>query len=98
MSIIEHISNERPTDGELAAFCELIGGELPEDYRAFLKSENGGRPKPHFFEFQTNAGGKEGSEIHYFFGLHSGRIGNLRQKVKIFQSRVPPGYLPMATD
>lgn len=98
MIITEHLTDLRPTDEQLAAFERLIAGVLPEDYRAFLKSENGGRPEPAGFQFKARDGRKEESSVHYFYALHEGRIGNLEKHFATFRGRIPPDYLAIATD
>jgi hypothetical protein len=35
------------TDAQIAAFERLIGSNLPADYREYLRTVNGGPPKPH---------------------------------------------------
>lgn len=98
MPITEHLTDSRPTDEQLAAFERLIEGVLPDDYRQFLKSENGGRPEPNSFRFKLRDGREEDGAVHYFYALHEGQIGSLESKFEIFRERIPPDYLAIATD
>ncbi len=98
MNITEHISETRPTNADLAAFETFIQGSLPDDYKSFLKNENGGRPKPNRFRFTTKDGGKEESTVHYFFALHEGRVGNIQKHFERYKRRIVPGYIPLGTD
>ena len=98
MIITEYICSERPTNADISTFEKLIHGTLPQDYKAFLKNENGGRPKPNLFRFTTRAGREENSTVHYFFGLHEGRVGSLKNDFEIYKGRIPSDCLPIATD
>ena len=98
MTITEHLTNSRPTDADIGAFESFINGSLPDDYKFFLKTENGGRPKPKQFRFTTKVGKIEESAAHYFFALHEGRVGNLRKSFERYHTRVVSGYLPIGTD
>jgi hypothetical protein len=98
MTITEHLTDSRPTDEKLAAFERLVAGALPEDYRTFLKNENGGRPAATFFRFKVKDGREEDSNVHYFYALYEGRIGNLEKTFGLLRGRIPPDYLAIATD
>ena len=98
MTITEHISNERPSDSVFAVFEGFIHGVLPDDYKVFLKGENGGRPKPNRFTFISKLGKTEDSTVQYFFALYDGRVGNLKRAFENYKSRIPFGCLPIATD
>jgi hypothetical protein len=98
MTITEHICNIRPTDADVATFANLIQGTLPDEYKSFLKNENGGRPKPNRFRFTTKDGNREDSVAHYFFALYEGRVGNLKRSFERYKDRIPSGYLPIGID
>ncbi len=98
MTITEHLCTDRPTDASLASFSAVTNVTLPDDYKDFLKRENGGRPAPRKFKFTTRQGRREDGAVHYFFGLHEGLIGNLKGTLDRFRQRIPTGYLPVATD
>src|SRR3989442_1619 len=98
MIITEHLCQERPTDTDIANFGSLIQGALPDDYKSFLKSENGGRPEPNQFRFTTKDGKVENDTVHYFFALYEGRVGSLKRSFERYKGRIPVGYLPIAID
>src|ERR1700722_16886405 len=98
MIITEYLCRERPTDTDISAFESLIHGTLPEDYKAFLKKENGGRPKPNQFRFLTTDGHAENSTIHYLFALYERRVGSIKKSFESYKERIPSGYLPIGID
>jgi len=98
MTITEHINNEHPSDSDFSVLEGFVHGTLPDDYKTFLRNENGGRPKPNRFTFVSKMGKTEDSTVHYFFALHGGRVGNLKCNFETYKSRIPFGYLPIATD
>ena len=98
MIITEHLCSERPTNEDISAFEKLIHGTLPQDYRAFLKNENGGRPKPNLFRFTTTAGRAENSTVHYFFVLYEGTVGSLKKSFEMSKGRIPSDCLPIGKD
>ncbi|MDB6153559.1 MAG: putative glucan synthasis protein [Chthoniobacteraceae bacterium] len=98
MTIITHLTPERPDDAEIAAFENTIEGTLPVDYKLFLKSDNGGRPRERLFRLATRNGGSEEGLIDYFFALHAGRIGSLKRTWASYNDQLPAGHLPIAAD
>ena len=98
MTIVEHLSDDRPSPADIATFEVTIQGKLPDDYREFLLNENGGRPEPRVFHFKTRDGLGEDLAVHFFFGLHAGQLGSLKRIWIAFKSRLPIGYLPIAKD
>jgi len=98
MQITEYLCDTRPKDSEIQQFEQRIGSTLPADYRNFLIANNGGRPNPSAFSFTTCQGKHEDSSVHYFFGIHDGRIGSLEGKAVLRGQRIPTDFLPIATD
>jgi hypothetical protein len=98
MVITEKICEDVATDESLAEFQRKLGLPIPACYREFLKAHNGGRPSPKGFEFKDAQGKVEKDNIHYFFGLHFGRIGSLAQEFEMYYDRIPLGLLPIARD
>ncbi|HEX3624544.1 MAG TPA: SMI1/KNR4 family protein [Verrucomicrobiae bacterium] len=98
MIIVESICDQRPTDQEIVALESCINGRLPNDYKDFLKQDNGGRPKPNKFEFATRSGKTEESTVHYFFALWDQRVGNLKKNFERYRRRLPSGFLPIGLD
>ena len=56
------------TNERLEVFEADIGCTLPDDYREYLLTHNGGRPVPR--DFDLDVGGPSSLEIMY--GLHNG--------------------------
>jgi len=83
---------------DMAKLGTLIHGTLPDDYKSFLKRENGGRPKPNEFRFVKKDGSTEDGMIYYFFALYPGRAGSLRRSFERYKDRIPAGFLPIGID
>ena len=98
MHITEQICDTRPLEVDVERFEQQIGTQLPSDYREFLMKYNGGRPDPSGFSFTTRQGLREDSSVHYFFGIHTGRICNLERKLELRGERIPTEFVPIATD
>lgn len=67
--------------------------ELPQGYRAFLLTHNGGRPIPDAFQM-----GGRWEMVDRFLGIHEGEHDNLLDYVKAYEGRLPPELLPIAHD
>lgn len=98
MVITEKICEDTVSDESWAEFQRKLGLPIPACYREFLELHNGGRPSPRGFEFKDVHGKLQKSNVHYFFGLHSGRVGSLTQQFEMYYDRVPLGLLPIARD
>ena len=98
MNIVEKICDSCPDDSEISRFEAVVRADLPASYRAFLQTQNGGRPKPSKFSFAAKGGRLEDDSVQCFFGLHSGRIGSLDKKFEMYRGRIPDGFFPIATD
>ncbi len=55
------------TEEEIAAVEQQIGLQLPDQYRAFLKRQNGGRPRPAHFSFRERK--DDGSIVNFFYSV-----------------------------
>ena len=73
------------------------GVKLPDDYRAFLLSSNGGRPRPDRFVYLRD-GEADRSAVACFLGIHGGEHNRLDRDLKIYRGRLPGSLLPIATD
>ena len=98
MKIVEKICDTQPHESDILQFEAELDVKLPESYKAFLITHNGGRPKPSKISFTAKNGKLEDSPIQYFFGLHNGRIASLRQKFGLYKNRIPKDFLSVATD
>lgn len=69
-----------------------FGVSLPEDYKQFLLSTNGGRPV-------DNIHPKVQTDVHWFLGLNKEPLwSSLYFNIEIYASRLPPGTIPIAGD
>jgi hypothetical protein len=93
---------ERPNEfgpltlDRLLAFEEQIGVIVPEDYRAFLLTNNGGSVVPADFRISEAEGE---STLASFYGLHNGpEYARLDAAVADYHGRIPRWLLPIAAD
>lgn len=84
------------TDEQLAEFEKIEGIKLPPDYRAFLKTYNGGRPIPDAFRF----GDQPGSLLNSFFelGVGEGETEDLQTNCDRYRRRIPHTLMPIGYD
>lgn len=75
-------------------FEAALGTRLPEQYRSFLQEFNGGRPVPKMFTISEEQGP---DIIRMFFGIGN-EYGNLEENYKVYEDRVPIGFVPIASD
>lgn len=85
-------------EAHVEAFEAKLGRRLPDSYRAFLLSYNGGRPKPSVFRFVLKNGKQSDSSVHWFLSLHEGEHSNLERELRSLKGRIPPDTLPIAID
>ncbi len=71
---------------------------LPDDYVAFLKAYNGGRPKFGVFEFTTKIGEDEDSRVQFFFGWCDNSNYGILQNLVSYEDRIVTGFCPIACD
>lgn len=98
MEIKQELCDETVDEAKLKAVEAKLKVGLPKIYRDFLQTTNGGKPVNSKFRFKSSAGTEEDSTVHYFFGLCSGRVGDLLAKYELYKGRIPLGHLPIATD
>jgi hypothetical protein len=100
MIIVEHITDERPTDADIVAFEKLIRGSLPNDYKAFLKAENGGEPEPQLFRSISANQEITESALRYLSALCKGLGGeaNLKSDLECYEDRILPGFVSIGCD
>jgi len=95
MEIVERISKHGATWQEIELLEQRIKRQLPDDYRQFLVSENGGRPAPTAFEGPEG----DGSVIHFFFTLDaSSPYYRMHNELDMLHDRIPSDLLPIASD
>ncbi len=74
-----------------------LGIELPDDYRNFLLSHNGGSPKLNIFPIAGDIIGNRGM-LNRFLCIQEGDDDDMRVYVQTYQDRVPLNLLPIAYD
>ena len=84
------------TSGQVAAFEREFGLSLPDGYKRFLMTTNGGRPVPDALRVPEWPG--EGTCIHYFFGLHQDEHNNLASWTTELTDRLRKGCIPVGVD
>jgi len=82
----------------LATFEEAIGARLPEDYKAFVLSTNGGTPSPD--TYVVNDGKEEWESNVFFYGLQTGphSLYSLPTNYEEYVGRIPSGLIPIGND
>ncbi|MBZ2401119.1 SMI1/KNR4 family protein [Erwinia amylovora] len=94
MTII-HDSKGVVSEQELVKLENLLGINLPKDYRGFLKKHNGGYPEPDGFDF---ASGDDGSSVDKFFGISDSKTESIFEYYSTYKDRIPGNYFPVAKD
>lgn len=82
----------------LEAFEKELGIELPNSYKEFLLTYNGGRPEPAMFPIVGEGDDTDGSIIAYFLGIKEGEFSSLTRYKRFIGDRVPKEFLPIAQD
>ena len=79
----------------LQALEEVWCFGLTNDYREFLLTHNGGRPKEPCFNFK---GEEDGSTIDKFFGIYKDYNSNLLLRLELLKDRIVDEAFPIARD
>ncbi|MCA1612880.1 MAG: SMI1/KNR4 family protein [Acidobacteria bacterium] len=84
---------------DLNAAERRSGRSLPPEYRQFLLTHNGGRPRqPCDFSMSDSRGVSQTGTVDRFLGVNTPEFFNLEHYLKIYAERVPPNLLPVAYD
>lgn len=99
MKIKDTIGEPAPPEA-IDAFEARHGIRLPDDYKRFLGSQNGGRPEMthRVFIFRTEGGSTSDSLVDWFSGLVEGGDYSLEEDLDIYSQRIPDEMLPIACD
>ncbi len=97
MEIVEEVNKIRASEAEIVAFEQELRFPLPQDYRQFLKTRNGGRPEPAAFNFRTQTGDSD-SLVDWFYSLSDDPIYSIRKNVEFFRGRIPLGMVAIGCD
>ncbi|MBK9260029.1 MAG: SMI1/KNR4 family protein [Polyangiaceae bacterium] len=69
---------------------------LPDEYKRFLLTSNGGRPVPDAFDVPGWA--HENSGMQAFFGVQTGNSYDLERELDVYDDRIPRDLLPIGCD
>jgi hypothetical protein len=97
MTIKERISDILSSSEQLNELERQYRISLPEDYKQFLITVNGGRPVERKFSFEEN-GRHTRAAVAWFFGDCDNANYGLRPNFKIYKGRIPDAFFPIATD
>lgn len=97
MTVSIHDSCEPLAEIDLDSLEQQLGLDLPNDYRSFLLSTNGGYPVPNGFAIPDNPVDEHGL-VHYFLCIDNDDVYNLMDWAERYKDRIPEGLVPIATD
>ncbi|HEY0004207.1 MAG TPA: SMI1/KNR4 family protein [Pyrinomonadaceae bacterium] len=94
---------EQPTTPEQIREAERrMGVELPEEYKQYLLSHQGGHPDPDVFRVKWSgqdwAKGSELNSVAWFLAPHDGKEENLLDYYETHRDRIPKDTIPIARD
>lgn len=82
-------------ENDILGFEEVLGCSLPDDYRVFLLSVNGGeQPKPETFFIETG----EGTTLKSLYSLKEGPSLLLEYQIGSFEGTLSDSLLPIGLD
>ena len=83
---------------KLEEFEQNYGIKLPDDYRSFLLSYNGGSPESDIIDF-VQYGENQSDIVNYLCGIHDGEYwASLEWYMQTFKGRIPVGFIPFGYD
>ena len=86
------------TSEKLMEFEQAYKLKLPDDYRLFLLTYNGGSPSPEVVDFIEH-GKKQSDIVNYLCGIHEGEYwASLEWHMEMFKQRIPAGFIPFGYD
>ena len=87
----------RATEKQVKALEEGIGCKLPEEYRSFLKTYNGGIPNPDCIEVPGVDGiANVGVGMLYYLQPSMPTVNELSYEIERVRELIPEGHLPIA--
>lgn len=99
MNVVIKESKSGVNEEKLVYLEKKIGFSLPENYRNFSIKYNGGYPEPgSFVFFDKNLNRQDGSSVDRFLYIGEKVYGSIENYLRVFDSRVPKSYLPVAHD
>ncbi len=85
---------------QIEAVENYVNLKFPQEYKAHLLINNGGRCSPNVYSFVENGKATE-SDVNWFLAIHDGEYNNLRDYIdtyKVKAKRLPSHILPVAND
>lgn len=98
--VILNLTERQTSIEEIKQIEELIGYQLPEEYKLHLLKYNGGMCEPNVFSFKED-GEMTSSCLHWFLAIYNGEGDNLRESIETFkldEKRMPQHIIPIAHD
>lgn len=89
-----HPDGPPASEETVAALERRLGLALPEDYRRFLRRNNGGRITENIVDIP--AGHQAGVGVDEFLGAERNDRLDIAAQVAVYRDRVPAGLLPIA--
>ncbi len=89
---------EPASEARVAALEARLHCQLPEQYRSFLLTYNGGRVSPAGFVFAERTGPYTDSLVHALYSLYDGDLCNLQKALLSRNGRMPDGVIPIGND
>ena len=98
-TIVERISGSLTSGRDaLKPIESQFGRLLPDDYADFLRTYNGGRPKPSVFTFKPRDGKATESRVQCFFGCCDDADYGLLHVISTYRDRICDEFCPIACD
>jgi hypothetical protein len=97
MNVIIHDAKNKLDEAKLINFEKHIKTRLPDEYRKFLLTYNGGYPEPDGFMYIRN-NIKYTSNVDFFLSLDGDEDDDIYDFIETYRNRIPPELLPIAYD
>lgn len=91
-------SGKSVTEKDIAALEQRLGISLPDEYRQFILTWNGGQPEPNAFPIQDNPRDTHGLLDRFFSIDVEDTDYDIVDNAEVFRDRVPADLLPIAFD
>ena len=96
LEITRYKGKKSATEGQIAALEKQLGCRLPDEYRNFLLTRNGGQPNPPYVQIPgTHIDNVGVSDIFGLFGTAK-EYPSIFGAIQIHEPVLPKGYLPIA--
>jgi hypothetical protein len=86
------------SDNEIRELEDTLGYSLPNDYRTFLLTYNGGRPEPDVFNYEIRKNEIRSSSVRNFFCVDKEGMDAFNEILLVYAGRLPKDMFPIAYD